>query len=100
MRGEAKPDSDYDVAVLASPPLGLERLAIAERLGRELAVDVDLVDLRTTTATLAWEVLTTGRIIVEIDEDAMGEFIRRTRFDAEDELRRNRIIVEAQRRSP
>ena len=98
-RGEATAESDYDVAVLTEPPLGLERLALAERIGRELGLDIDLVDLRTGSATLAWEVITTGRVIVEADEDAIAEFIRRARFDAEDELRRNRIIVEAQRRS-
>jgi uncharacterized protein len=98
-RGEQRPSSDFDLAVLTAPALGLNRLAVAERIARDLGADVDLIDLRTATATLAWEVITTGRIIVEVDEDAVSQFIRRARFDADDELKRNRIVVDAQRRS-
>jgi uncharacterized protein len=99
-RGEERPGSDYDLAVLTQPPLGLDRLIVAERIARDLGADVDLIDLRTATATLAWEVITTGRLFVEVDEAATSQFVRRARFDADDELRRNRIVVEAQRRLP
>jgi predicted nucleotidyltransferase len=99
-RGEAKPGSDFDLAVLCEPPLGLDRLVVAERIARDAGVEVDLIDLRTSSATLAWEVLTTGTLVDESDEEAVQQFLRRARFEAEDELRRNRIIVEAQRRAP
>jgi predicted nucleotidyltransferase len=52
-RGEAGPESDIDLAILCDPPLGLDVTALIDRLGRALAVEVDVIDLATTSATLA-----------------------------------------------
>ena len=40
--------------------------------------------------------ITTGRLVVERDELAVEEFVRRARWDAEDEEQRNRMILLAQ----
>lgn len=97
-RGEARPDSDLDLGVLCDPPLGLDVTRLIDQLGRALGAEVDVVDLATTSATLAWEILTSGRLVLEADERAVEEFLRRTRYAAEDEASRNRMIVLAQAR--
>jgi predicted nucleotidyltransferase len=95
-RGQPRPASDLDLAVLCDPPLGLERTRLMDQLARELGRDVDVIDLATASATLAWEILTTGLLMIENDELANEAFLRRTRYAAEDEARRNRMIVLAQ----
>lgn len=61
-----------------------------DQLARELGRDVDVIDL---AATLAWEILTSGRLLIENDELANEAFLRHARYAAEDEVRRNRMIV-------
>jgi predicted nucleotidyltransferase len=95
-RGEASARSDVDLAVLCEPPLGLDRTAAMDQTARALGRDVDVIDLRTTSPSLAWEVLTTGRLVLERDEQATSDFLRRARFAAEDAQQRNRMIVLAQ----
>jgi predicted nucleotidyltransferase len=94
--GKGKPGSDVDLAVLCDPPLGLERARVMDIVGRGLSVDIDLVDMATAPPGLCWEVITTGRLVVEHDEPAVEEFVRRARWDAEDEEQRNRMILLAQ----
>lgn len=60
-RGEARPDSDVDLAVLLpgkAAPLSLWEAsnALAQRFGR----DVDLVDLRTASTVMQYQIITTG----------------------------------------
>ena len=95
-RGAAGPGSDIDLGVLCDPPLGLEIAVLIDRLGRAIGGEVDVIDLTTTSATLAWEILTSGKLVLESDERAVEEFLRRTRYAAEDEAQRNRMIVLAQ----
>ena len=94
--GKGKPGSDVDLAVLCEPPLGLERAKVMDIVGRVLNVDIDLVDMATAPPGLCWEVITTGRLVIEHDESAVEEFVRRARWDAEDEEQRNRMILLAQ----
>ena len=94
--GQGKPGSDVDLAVLCEPPLGLERAKVMDIVGRVLKVDIDLVDMATAPPGLRWEVITTGRLVVEHDEPVVEEFVRRARWDAEDEEQRNRMILLAQ----
>ena len=94
--GKGKPGSDVDLAVLCEPPLGLERAKVMDIVGRVLKVDIDIVDMATAPPGLCWEVITTGRLVIEHDESAVEEFVRRTRWDAEDEEQRNRMILLAQ----
>lgn len=94
--GKGKDGSDVDLAVLCEPPLGLERAKVMDIVGRVLDVDIDLVDMATAPPGLCWEVITTGRLVIENDEFAVEEFVRRARWDAEDEEQRNRMILLAQ----
>jgi predicted nucleotidyltransferase len=92
----ARADSDVDLAILCEPPLGLNRTRAMDAVGRELGADVDVIDLATTSPALAWEVLTTGRLVHETDERAVEHFVRQARFAAEDWEQRNRMILLAQ----
>ena len=95
-RGEGRADSDVDLAVLCEPTLGLERTRIMDIVGREVGVDVDVIDMGSAPPVLKWEVITTGRLLVERDELAVEDFVRRARWEAEDDEQRNRMILLAQ----
>ena len=92
-RGEEQDESDIDLAVLCEPPLGLERAVVMDQVGLALSRDVDVVDLRTAPAALAWEVLTTGRLVVERDDLAVESFVREARYAAEDDEQRSRMVL-------
>ncbi len=92
-RGEADIESDVDLAVLCLPSLGNDRFALMELVARTAGVEIDVIDLETANPILAWEVLTTGRIVVERDEEHVEHFVRHARFAAEDATRRNRMVV-------
>jgi hypothetical protein len=57
---------------------------------------VDVIDLKTAPGSLAWEIVTTGRIVAELDEVTVEDFVRRARWAAEDDEQRARNILEAQ----
>lgn len=95
-RGEEREDSDIDVAVLCEPALELERAAVMDQVGRAVGRDVDVIDLRTAPPALAWEILTTGRLVVERDEDEVARFVRHARYAAEDDEQRSRMVLLAQ----
>jgi predicted nucleotidyltransferase len=94
--GKGRPGSDVDVAILCDPPLGLERTRVMDAVGRVLGVDVDVIDLASAPPTLRWEVITSGKLLVERDEEAVEQFVRQARWEADDEEQRNRMIVLAQ----
>ena len=95
-RGDARADSDIDLAILCEPPLGAQRLAVMDRVGNALGVDIDLVDLAIAPPVLVWEIVTTGRLVLEAEPRTVEDFLRRSRFAAEDESRRLRMVVLAQ----
>ncbi len=95
-RGDARADSDIDLAILCEPPLGVERLAVMDRVGNALGADIDLVDLAIAPPVLVWEIVTTGRLVLEAEPRTVEDFLRRSRFAAEDESRRLRMVVLAQ----
>ncbi|MGB3543779.1 type VII toxin-antitoxin system MntA family adenylyltransferase antitoxin [Rubrivirga sp.] len=66
--GDARPDSDLDIAVLAPAPLDpVERFYVQERLAGHLGLDVDLVDLRSASTVMRAEVLRTGAVVLDRD---------------------------------
>jgi c-di-GMP-related signal transduction protein len=67
-----------------------------DSLAGELGIEADVIDLASCGATLAWEVITTGRLLHEADEQEVERFVRQARFDAEDAAHRNRMILLAQ----
>ncbi len=57
-----RPDSDVDLAVLASHPLNTARLwEVAQMVAQFLGTDVDLVDLLTASTVMRAQVISTGR---------------------------------------
>ena len=74
-RAAARPDSDVDLAVLASTPIPeLRRFALAQELAMQLHRDVDLVDLRCASTVMRMQVLSTGVCLNAPDEPARQEF--------------------------
>ena len=75
--GEARPDSDVDLGLLAAapvPPLALQ--ALREELETALSRDVDLVDLLRAPTVLQKEIVTQGRVLSEPHP------VRRAAFEA------------------
>jgi predicted nucleotidyltransferase len=75
VRGEARPTSDIDLAVLARHPIPAERLfEIAQDLAIRLHRDVDLLDLRTLSTVMRMQVLSIGQCLYTRDDQAKAEF--------------------------
>jgi len=75
-KGEARPESDVDLAILAAAPCAPERLsALREELAVLLHRDVDLVDLRTASTVLRMQVLAHGECL------ASAQALARERFE-------------------
>jgi predicted nucleotidyltransferase len=65
-RGDARPDSDLDLAILAERPVGRDLLSAArEAVELALGRDVDLTDMAVAPLTLARQVLIDGRRLAE-----------------------------------
>lgn len=74
-KGTAHPASDIDLALLAQHPIpNLRRFELAQELATQLHRDVDLVDLRTASAVMKMQVLSTGACLDSQDESARREF--------------------------
>ena len=68
--GEARNDSDLDIAVLLPGRADPVRLwEIAEALAVRLGVDVDLVDLIAASTVLQYQIVTTGQRLFAIDAE-------------------------------
>ncbi len=73
--GTAGPESDVDLAVLASAPLeASERFELQERLGAALHRSVDLVDLRAASTVMAMQIVGSGQLLHESDPGERGRF--------------------------
>jgi predicted nucleotidyltransferase len=70
---------DLDIAVQTARPAALlEQARLARELEAVAGRTVDLVDLEAASTLLRWEVLTTGRVLLAPDEEALLEFRART----------------------
>lgn len=71
--GQARPDSDYDVAILAEDNISFdEKMALIESTAKRLKVSadlIDLVDLRVASPLLRRVVAETGQLIIGNKED-------------------------------
>ena len=99
VRGEARPDSDVDVAVLFGAPhratLDAPRFVIEGELERVLGRPVDLVALNDAPVDLRIRVLRHGRLLLDRVPQARIAFEVRTRneaFDLEPVLARYRAL--------
>lgn len=78
-RGESRPGSDTDLAVLASRRIAEStRFDIQEELASLIGTDVDLVDLSATTPVLAIQIVTDGQVLYDGDDVRRGAFEDRT----------------------
>jgi predicted nucleotidyltransferase len=94
-RGDARADSDLDLAILADQPVSPEALAAA-RDAMEAAVgrDVDLIDLARASTVLVRQVLIDGRRLAAPNPLTADLFEVRSFRDYED-LKRRREGIEA-----
>lgn len=95
-RAQATPDSDVDLAILCEPALGIDRAAAIDHCCAAAGFDIDVVDLASANAQLAWEIVTTGRLVAELDELGAECFVRNARYAAEDAWRRDRAVLLAE----
>jgi len=72
---EARSDSDLDVAVLTPAPLDpVQRWELQEHLATLVRRDVDLVALRSASTVMRMQVVENGRLLLDADPTARGEF--------------------------
>lgn len=75
VRDTTRPDSDVDLAVLASRPVDpVERFDLAQRIAGRLGTDVDLVDLARASTVFRMQVLGDGLVLADCDRRAREEF--------------------------
>jgi len=81
-RGDARPDSDLDVAVLAAAPVARDLLwSVSEDLALAVSRDVDLVDLRDASTVLAAQIIATGKVFIDRSPEARRAFEGRAYAD-------------------
>lgn len=100
--GQARPDSDLDIALLADRPLTLkERVELQLQLMKLWGLDaVDLVDLRQASALLAFEAIC-GQPLFAHDPSLVAEWVSRiSRRYEEDVALMNRELPVARRYLP
>jgi predicted nucleotidyltransferase len=74
-KGNIRPESDVDLAVLARHPIpALRRFELAQELAAQLHRDVDLVDLRSASTVMRMQVISTGECLFKVCDQLQGEF--------------------------
>lgn len=78
-KGEARPHSDYDLAVLFAGYRPEEhnialRLEMAEELAELLGEKVDLVFLQSASIVMRFEIVSTGKVVYCANDDARTDF--------------------------
>ena len=77
-----RPDSDLDVAILGTAPLGFEEiLALSSALAMVAGRDVDVVDMRAIPVTLRLQIVVNGTRLFAQDESEAAELESRTFSD-------------------
>ncbi|MBZ0072507.1 MAG: nucleotidyltransferase domain-containing protein [Burkholderiaceae bacterium] len=94
--GNARPDSDLDIAVAAGCRLNsADKLRLIDKLSLLVGRPVDLVDLRTAGEPLLGQILQKGDRLFVRDQRLFAELIKRHLFDSADFLPyRRRILAE------
>lgn len=92
--GDARPDSDVDLAVYAGRPLPRTLLAdVREQVANALKQNVDLIDLSAAPTILQIQVIDEGRLIDAPDPDSTAFFEVRAVRDYQD-LKERRAATE------
>lgn len=97
-RGEAREDSDLDIAVAGTDPLSAaDRLELMDRLAVLAGRPVDLVDLRTAPPPLLRHALTTGVLCLRTDSTLHAEMLRRLWYEQADIMPNYSLILRRRR---
>ena len=85
-KNKARPDSDWDLAVLLKPEVSEAeylslRLSCMAGLEKDIKEDIDIVILNEAGAVLRHQVLSTGKLIWGADPKALVRFKARTWID-------------------
>jgi predicted nucleotidyltransferase len=98
--GRAHPNSDLDLAVLATTPLSAQaRINMIGDLALAFGRPVDLIDLSRTHCPLLQQILTRGRLILCKDRSEYAEVIRRMVYEEADVMPYYRRILAARRKT-
>jgi predicted nucleotidyltransferase len=98
-RGDARPDSDLDIAVQTREPLdATAKMRLIEDLACATGRAIDLIDLRTVGEPLLGQILKHGRRI-RGDSADMVDLMRRHVFDTEDFLPYVERMLEERRKA-
>jgi len=94
-KGQARVDSDLDIAVLGIKPLSAdEQIQIISALAEATGRPIDLIDLKVVGVPLLGQILKHGRRLFGTDT-LYGQLISRNLFDQADFMPyRNRILAE------
>jgi predicted nucleotidyltransferase len=80
-RGQARPESDLDLAVAAARPLDSEaKTALITTLAQVAGRAVDLIDLQAVSGPMLLQALTSGRVIHCTDRRLYAELIKKMLF--------------------
>ena len=97
-RGQSRPDSDLDVAVLGSRPLSAgTKKRLMEQLARRCGRPVDLIDLQATHGPIVGQVLRQGRRLFCDDAVLYAQLMKRWMFDQADWMPLRRRILATRR---
>lgn len=91
-RGNARPDSDADLAVLGD---GIDVVSIAAALERATGLSVDVVQLDGAPYPLLLEVLRDGVLVFEREPGAYARFVSRALAELETDLPNLRLMQRA-----
>ena len=73
---DAARDIDVAIAFVASPSL-FDRARLAYELEDAVGKEVDIVDVDEASTLLRWEIVRSGRVVVDVDHDALIAFLAR-----------------------
>ena len=74
-KGQAREDSDLDIAVLTEGEFSETALwEVAQQIASNIGMEVDLLDLSKASTVMQLQVITQGRQLYCADERACGEF--------------------------
>lgn len=77
-RGNARIDSDIDIALVVDTALGREKLDLAARLARDGLEDMDIVELSEDDLVLRHEAVSQNRLLYARPDFSHGDYFSRT----------------------
>ena len=98
--GRERTDSDLDLAVASTAPLGPQtRLQLIEELAVAMGRPIDLIDLSQTHGSLLQQILTKGRLLTCTDRTRYADLLPRVVYEEADVMPYYRRILAERRRA-